>query len=112
MKFWELLVCTYCAMSCGDLARAVVMRPMQFLPMSQAVRNVFFVLTAPAMLGIFVLPIYGFINLPWWQPLLALVIASILSVWITRPLFIGSPSMYLWAVLFSVIGTSMFLFSI
>jgi len=112
MKFWEFLICTYCALSCGDLVRIIVVRPLLYLPMRPIGRNTFFVLTAPAMLGIWILPVYGFLKLSWWQPLLALVLGSILCVWITRPLFMGSPSMAWWAVLFSVIGTSMFVFSI
>jgi hypothetical protein len=112
MRFWEFLICTYCALACGDLSRAIVARPLLYLPMRPIGRNAFFVTTAPAMLGILVLPIYGFVKLPWWQPLLALLLGSILNVWINRPLLMGSPSMALWAMLFSLIGTSMFVFSI
>ena len=86
MNFWLYVLCMYCILSAGDLSRHVTANHIGLLPISKPVRTIFFTLTAPAMFGVFALPIYGFFVMPWWQPIVGLLLAAILASLLTRRL--------------------------
>jgi hypothetical protein len=108
MGFWEFTVCMYCVLSSGDTSRFVVDNKLAHLPLNGIVRGAFFVLTIPAMIGVFALPIYGFVVMPWWQPIVGIIVASIFGNVFTRQMLAGSSWLYLWAIGFSLAGVTLF----
>lgn len=112
MTILKFIFCMYCILSSGDLARYVVANQLSHLPTNGTVRSLFMILTAPAMLAMFALPIYGFFVMSWWEPIVGIVAASILANLITRNLLAGSCWLYMWAMAFSVAGISVFGYSV
>jgi hypothetical protein len=112
MAFWEFTVCMYCVLSSGDLARYVMANQLLHLPMNGAVRSAFFIVTTPAMVGVIALPVYGFVIMPWWQPIAGIVVASILGNVLTRSMLVGSSWLYMWSMGFSVAGALLFAYFI
>ena len=104
MNFILFVAAIYCFLSSGDVAYHVNANHEKQLPPSTTVRFTYFVFMAPAALGVIGLPIYGFFVLPWWQPLVAVLIGSILGNVITRRKLAGSGWLYAWAMCFSAIG--------
>ena len=108
MTILKFTLCMYCILSSGDLVRYVMANQLFHLPTNSVVRGLFLTITAPAMLGVFALPIYGFLVMSWWEPIVGIVAASILANLITRNLLAGSHWLYMWAIGFSVTGLSFF----
>jgi hypothetical protein len=111
MTFTTFIICMFCFLAAADLSRAVSANPLVHLPLNGLVRGAFFVLTLPALIAVFALPIYGFVVLRWWQPLLGLLLASIGCGLFVRPTIMGGGWMYLWAIVFSIGGVVVFLLS-
>lgn len=112
MNFWLYVFCMYCVLSAGDLSRHVTANHIGLLPTSKPVRTTFFTLTAPAMFGVFALPIYGFFVMLWWQPIVGFLLAAILASLLTRRLLAASHWLYVWAIVFSLGATIIFLYSV
>ena len=110
MRFWEFTACMYCILSSGDTSRFVVDNRLTHLPLNRATQLLFFVLTIPAIVGVFALPIFGFIVMPWWQPIVGIFIASILGNVLTRRLLAGSSWLYAWSMCFSLVGVLLFVY--
>lgn len=108
MALWEFTACMYCVLSSGDLSRFIVSNQFTHLPLNGAMRGAFFILTIPAMIGVLALPIFGFVVMPWWQPIVGILVASILGNVFTRRILSGSSGLYLWAIGFSVAGVALF----
>jgi hypothetical protein len=108
MRFWEFTICMFCVLACGDLARAVLAQPVLHLPMNSTVRSAFYVLTLPAMIGVLAVPVYGFFVMPWWQPIVGVLVAALLAGVVIRGGLQGSSWMYLWAIVFAVAGVAVF----
>jgi hypothetical protein len=94
----------YCFISSGDISRHVFLSRVSELPRALMAKVTFYVLTGPVTIVIIALPIYGFVVLPWWEPVLALLIGSILGNVLTRRKLIGSGWLYAWAMLFAILG--------
>ena len=108
MTFLEFTACMYCILSGGDLAHHVQQNELLHLPRKGPIRSAFFILTIPTTLGVLALPIYGFVVMPWWQPIAGIVVASILGNVLTRKMLAGSGWLYMWAMGFSVAGLVLF----
>ena len=108
MGFGEFTVCMYCVLSSVDISRFVVANRFAHLPLNRTVRGAFFILIIPAQIGVLALPIYGFVSMPWWQPIVGIIVASILGNVFTRQMLDESSWLYLWAIGFSLAGVTLF----
>lgn len=110
MNFWEFTACMYCVLSSGDLGRFVVTNQATELPPNNIARSAFFILSFPATIGVFALPIYGIFVMPWWQPFLGMIVATIAVTLLTRSFFRQGHLLYLWTIAFSLAAVGLFVY--
>lgn len=108
MDFWEYTVCMFFAISGVSLTRQALTDVFRAGPMGVISQDFFLILTGPATIAFFGLPIYGFYIMPWWKPVAGFLLAMLLVRLITRRLIAGSGHLYTWAIVFSIATLAVF----
>lgn len=109
MGFWGYTICVYLAVSGLSLDRQVLDNSFRGKPMGVVSRDAFLIVTGPSTIAVFGLPIYGFFIMPWWKPILGLLIAMGLAHVITRRLAARSAHLSPWAIGFSLANVALFI---
>jgi hypothetical protein len=69
---------------------------------------VLLILTVPATMGLFALPVYGFFIMPWWKPIAGFALAIWLAHLVHGRLLRGAKHAYSWAIVSSLATTLVF----
>ena len=112
MNVWEYMLCLCCALSSVGFMRQAFDDALQSAPLSVAPREVLLVLTVPATMGLFALPVYAFLIMPWWQPVVGFVLAMWIAHLLNDRLFAGTKHPYSWAIAFSMITALIFVVTV
>ena len=108
MNVWEYTLCLCSTLSSVGFMRQTFDDTFQSAPLRVAPREVLLVLTVPATMGFFALPIYAFFIMPWWQPIAGFALAMWLAHLLNDKLFAGTKHAYSWAIVFSTLTALIF----
>lgn len=108
MNIWEYTLCLCCTLSSVGFMRLVFDDAFLSAPLRVAPREVLLVLTVPATMGLFALPIYAFFIMPWWQPIVGFGLAMWLAHLLNDRLFAGTKHAYTWSIVFSLFTALIF----
>lgn len=109
MNFWLYTLIMFCVLSSCDLTQAALANPFKYLPTGQEARRQFTLLVAPAIVGSVAVPIYGFVNMPWWQPIVGFLCAVFMELHLTKKSLRQSIYINRWAVRLSAATAVLFL---
>jgi hypothetical protein len=105
MNFWEYTLCLACMLSFVRFMQQVFDDAFRSAPLSVFPREVLLILTVPATMGLFALPVYGFFIMPWWKPIAGFALAIWLAHLVHGQLLRGTKHAYSWAIVFSLATT-------